>query len=287
MGNVVNLSCEQLYRKRWPVVRNIVCKIGVLYADILMESMVVPDDQGLSWIQQIDPWYNAVTTHLNNKIVENKKNGGSGDLYSCCLSLFADRQDFHQSLWGEKEAILAYPTPAAIIFTLVNRCCWRQQQTKPTRENVWRRIDKIRHQIQKDWAAQTDGEYLGGGQLMSMVLQALKEQNVPHRPKTVKTLYTYFLEFDDECVGNAFSLEDAHVSTKEQYGVVDAEQRLLLRECIEQLPLKYKIALKIKYPRIFKEAEMTIDTEDHDMATNTVKVYYHKAVVQLKECMNL
>ena len=115
---------------------------------------------------------------------------------------------------------------------------------RKTRLQVWRRLDRLRHEFNRQRRRQGLPDCYDLPELVAQILVVIETQGWKDAPTTVEGVWSYFVEFDptyarpyDE---NLHSLEAFQVLT-------NTDWQLDLTRCLEQLPAELRQAVEVQY----------------------------------------
>lgn len=157
---------------------------------------------------------------------------------------------------------------------------------RKTRLQVWRRLDRLRHEFNRQRRRQGLPDCHALPELVAHLLIVITSHGCKDAPTTAEGVWSYFVEFDpvyarpyDE---NIHSLEALQVLT-------NTDWQLDLSRCLEQLPAELRQAVEVQYALrphpVCRSAEEY--RQQYGCSARTLRDRAAKAVQQLRQMLSL
>ena len=190
---------RDLYRVQWPTLRRHLYHLCLeRYGSVLLDALCTSGKPVCDLQTAIDSWRQSVLDELTQRARPTAAWPG----WRALMPLFGDSERLYRTLAQQAKAIcLAQESGKTdVLWNTLQEyfiaCRDQLDGARPTRLQVWRRIDRIRHEWQRQRQRQGLGECHDLAELAAYVLSVIEQRALKDAPTTVEGVLSYFYEFD-------------------------------------------------------------------------------------------
>lgn len=280
---------RDLYRVQWPTLRRHLHHLCLeRHSSVLLDALCASGTAAYDCQTAVDAWRHSVLDELAQRARPTAAWPGWGAL----MPLFGDSERLYQALAQQSESIcLAQNSGKTDVLwkTLTEyftACRDRLDGARPTRLQVWRRIDRIRHEWQRQRQRQGLGECHDVAELAAHVLSVIEQRALKDAPTTVEGVLSYFYEFDPAYT-EPYSEELHGLEAVEALTRSDWQHDL--ERCLAALPADLRQAVEVCFalcpqPVFHTDAEFQ---RHYGCSRRTMRGRAARALQRLREAMGL
>ena len=190
---------RDLYRVQWPTLRRHLHHLCLgHYGSVLLEGLCARDQPACNLQATVDPWRQSILDDLARRA----QHPAAWPGWAALVPLFGDSERLYGALAQQAEAICqAHVCGKTDVFWNVlheyfSACRDALDGARPTRLQVWRQIDRMRHAWQRQRQRQGLGECHDLAELAAHILSVMAQRALKDAPTTVEGVLSYFYEFD-------------------------------------------------------------------------------------------
>jgi hypothetical protein len=238
-----------LYRVQWPALRQHLYRLCLgPHKTALLERFC---GCGASAVTNhlraaVDAWRQAILQELEQKT--RTPNAWPG--WQALIPLFGHSERLYRDIGARaKEICDEYSSGRIGILWHVLHAYftdWRDELDggKKTRLEVWRKIDRIRRELNAQRRRQGLGDFQHLPELVAQVLAVIKSRDLKNAPTTVEGVWSYFTEFDP-AYSQPYDEEMQGLELMQE--LTDRDWMIDLTRALEKLPTELRQALEIRY----------------------------------------
>lgn len=238
-----------MYRVQWPALRR--CLYRLCLGDhrtALLEGLCNCVDIRVAdrVRESVDAWRQAILKELERKTHAADTWPG----WQALIPLFAHSDRLYRDITERVESICHdYASGrTAILWQVLHAYFtdWRDElgDGKKTRLRVWRKIDRIRRQLNAQRRREGLGDLRHLPELVAHVLAILQSTDVKDAPTTVEGVCSYFAEFDS-AYSQPYDEELQGLEVMQE--LTDRDWMIDLTRALEKLPRELREALELRF----------------------------------------
>jgi hypothetical protein len=281
---------RSMYRHQWPALRQQLRHLCLgRHAKVLLETLCDDDKPESEKLQAaVDAWRQAILDELAQKT----RAADAWPGWRAVLPLFADTERLHRAIASVAETIRDEYTRGGmgtlwhVLHSHFIEARDELDGAKKTRLQVWRRLDRIRHDLNRQRRRQglSDCQHLP--ELVAHVLEVLQKRRVKDVPMTVEGVMSYFYEFDPAYT-QVYDDELHSIETLQE--LTGREWQLDLMKCLENLPPELRQAIDVRFefqpqPAFLNQAAWR---NHYGYSPRTLRDRADRALELLRQCMGL
>ena len=280
---------RDLYRVQWPTLRRHLHHLCLeRHGSVLLDALCASRTPACDLQAAVDSWRQSVLGELAQRACPTAAWPG----WAALMPLFGDSKRLYRVLAQQADAICEADARGKtdVLWNVLKEyftgCRDELDGAKPTRLQVWRRIDRIRHERQRQRQRQGLGECHDLAELAAHVLSVIEQRTLKDAPTTVEGVLSYFYEFDSaytEPYGEELhGLEAVEELTRSDW------QHDLMR-CLAALPADLLQAVEVCFalrpqPVLRTDAEFQ---RHYGCSRRTMRDRAARALQRLREAMGL
>jgi hypothetical protein len=242
---------HDMYRVQWPALRRQLYHLGLnrhgtILLDALRDSSPQAQAQQKSLQAAVNTWCQAILAELAEKV----RAADAWPGWRALMPLFGDTARLVHDL-DRMAAQLRQEQSQGRTVTLWNvlRAYFAEQRDAldgagKTRLQVWRKLDRIRHDLHRQRRRQGLDDYQQLPELVAHILEVIETRGVKDAPTTIEGVLSYFYEFDP-AYAEPYNEELHGLDTAQE--LTSRDWQLDLRRVFEKLPPALQQALEIRF----------------------------------------
>lgn len=190
---------RDLYRVQWPTLRRHLYRLCLeRHGSVLLDALCASGTPMCDLQTAIDSWLQSVLGELARCARPTAAWPG----WAALIPLFGDSERLYRVLAQQADAISQADARGKtnvlwnVLKEYFTACRDALDGARPTRLQVWRRIDRIRHELQRQRQRQGLGECYDLAEMVAHVLSVIEQHALKDAPTTVEGVVSYFYEFD-------------------------------------------------------------------------------------------
>jgi hypothetical protein len=190
---------RDLYRMQWPALRRHLHHLCLgRYGNVLLEKLCTGCHSGRGIQTAVDLWRQGILDELTQRACHTAAWPG----WATLIPLFDESVRLYRVIAQQADAICQAHASGKTdvlwntLHAYFTACRDALDGARTTRLQVWRRIDRIRHEWQRQRQRQGLGECHDLSELTAHVLSVIEQHAFKDAPTTVEGVLSYFYEFD-------------------------------------------------------------------------------------------
>lgn len=281
---------RSMYRQQWPALRQHLRHLclgrhGKILLDTLCDTAAL---QGDTLQAAVAAWRQAILDELAQKLHATDAWPG----WRALLPLFADTERLYGTLAAVAENVCDEYTRGGmgtlwnVLHSYFTEARDELDGAKKTRLQVWRRLDRMRHDLNRQRRRQGLGDCKHLPELVAHVLELVQHRRLKDVPTTVEGVMSYFYEFDPAYTQ---AYDDELHSIETLQALTSRERQLDLAQCLEKLPPDLRQAIEVRFE--LQPQPVLLNQEawhnHYGYSPRTLRYRADKALELLRQCMGL
>jgi len=280
---------RDLYRVQWPTLRRHLHHLCLeRHGSVLLDTLCASSTPAGDLQAAVDAWRQSVLGEL----AQHARSTAAWPGWAALMPLFGDSDHLYGALAQCTDSICQADASekTSVLWNILKEyftaCRDKLDGASPTRLQVWRRIDRIRHELQRQRQRQGLGECQDLAELVAHVLSVIAQRALKDAPTTVEGVLAYFYEFDPAYTEpyneELHSLEAVEALTRSDW------QRDLER-CLAVLPADLRQAVEVSFV-LRPQPVLRTDEEfqrHYGCSPRTMRDRAARALQRLREAMSL
>lgn len=280
---------RDLYRVQWPTLRRHLHHLCLeRHGSMLLDALCASGKPVCDLQTAVDSWRQSVLGELAQRARPTAAWPG----WAALMPLFGDSEHLYRALAQQADAICQADASGKtdVLWNALKEyftaCRDKLDGARPTRLQVWRRIDRIRHELQRQRQRQGLGECHDMAELAAHVLSVIEQRTVKDAPTTVEGVLSYFYEFD-RAYTEPYDEELHGLEAVEELTSNDWQRDLT--RCLAALPVDLRQAVEVCFtlcpqPVFHTDAEFS---KHYGCSPRTMRDRAARALPLLREAMDL
>jgi DNA-directed RNA polymerase specialized sigma24 family protein len=280
-----------MYRMQWPVLRQHLHRLCLgSHGKVLLDPLCgcTAYDATDRVQAAVDAWCQGILADLAQKAQAPDAWPG----WAALLPLFGNTRRLYGDIGQAAEAICQEHADGAtsivwnVLRAYFSDCRDDLDGAKKTRLRVWRRLDRLRQELNRQRRRQGLGDCQHLPELVAYVLAAIQQRGLKDAPTTVEGVLSYFYEFDPAYT-QAYDDELHSLEAAEE--LTGSDWLHDLARGLEQLPAELRQAVEVRYGLSSQSALRTIEEycTHYGCSARTLRDRADRALQSLRQRLGL
>ena len=238
---------RDLYRMQWPTLRRQLHHLCLeRYGSVLLAGFCIREASACGLRATVDRW----RQHILDALTGRTQQPGAWPGWAALVPLFGDSERLYDALLQQADSIRQALAQGKtdVLWNVLHEyfiaCRDALDGARPTRLQVWRQIDRIRHEWQRQRQRLGLGECYDLAEAASHVLSVIVQRTLKDAPTTIEGVLSYFYEFDPAC-SEPYN-EELH-SLEAVETLTGSDWQHDLARCLAALPADLRQAVEVGF----------------------------------------